>query len=285
MRRHRRCSRRPSGTAAPCRRAAHAATQGVEWALRPPGVEGRHVGAGPEREAGRALLEKRRDALVRVRRAARPVHAPRVEPVRLHRMVGAEQPPHELARERHRHRRGVLRDLRAPARAPAGRSCVGRHHAAHEAALRAPPRPRTRGPVNTHSAARAMPTSRGRNHVLHASGTTPRRAKTKPMRADVGRDADVHRQRHGDAEAHRRPVDGGDHRLLHVEDAQRRRARRRRDARPAPRRAPRRAVEGLARRPRDRRPRRTRGPRPSRSPRARRRRHRPGRAPRSARRS
>src|SRR4029453_15237135 len=28
-----------------------------------------------------------------------------------------------------------------------------------------------------------MPTSRGRNHVLQASGTTPRRAKTKPMRA------------------------------------------------------------------------------------------------------
>src|SRR2546426_1004444 len=26
-----------------------------------------------------------------------------------------------------------------------------------------------------------MPTSRGRNHVLHASGTTPRRAKTKPI--------------------------------------------------------------------------------------------------------
>src|SRR2546422_3290288 len=30
-----------------------------------------------------------------------------------------------------------------------------------------------------------MPTRRGRNHVLHASGTTPRRANTNPMRAAV----------------------------------------------------------------------------------------------------
>src|SRR6185295_12369743 len=33
-------------------------------------------------------------------------------------------------------------------------------------------------------------------------------------------DADVHRQGHGDAESHRRAVDGRDQRLLHVEDAQ-----------------------------------------------------------------
>ena len=30
-----------------------------------------------------------------------------------------------------------------------------------------------------------MPTTRGRNQLLHASGTMPRRAKTKPMRAAV----------------------------------------------------------------------------------------------------
>ena len=30
-----------------------------------------------------------------------------------------------------------------------------------------------------------MPTARGRNQLLHASGTMPRRAKTKPIRAVV----------------------------------------------------------------------------------------------------
>ena len=40
-------------------------------------------------------------------------------------------------------------------------------------------------PVHIHSAARAMPTSRGRNQVLHDSGTMPRRVKTKPKRAAV----------------------------------------------------------------------------------------------------
>src|SRR3990172_9119961 len=41
------------------------------------------------------------------------------------------------------------------------------------------------GPVHIHSAARAMPASRGRNQVLHDSGTMPRRVKTKPKRAAV----------------------------------------------------------------------------------------------------
>ncbi len=35
----------------------------------------------------------------------------------------------------------------------------------------------------THSIARLMPTSRGRNQLEHASGTIPRRTNTKPMRA------------------------------------------------------------------------------------------------------
>ena len=35
----------------------------------------------------------------------------------------------------------------------------------------------------THSIARLMPTSRGRNQLEHASGTIPRRAKTNPIRA------------------------------------------------------------------------------------------------------
>ena len=38
-------------------------------------------------------------------------------------------------------------------------------------------------PVYTHSAAREMPTTRGKNHDEQASGTMPRRVKTKPMRA------------------------------------------------------------------------------------------------------
>ena len=38
-------------------------------------------------------------------------------------------------------------------------------------------------PENTHSAAWLMPTTRGRNQLEQASGTMPRRANTKPMRA------------------------------------------------------------------------------------------------------
>ena len=38
-------------------------------------------------------------------------------------------------------------------------------------------------PVSSSSAARDMPTRRGSVHVLSASGTTPRRTKTKPIRA------------------------------------------------------------------------------------------------------
>ena len=38
-------------------------------------------------------------------------------------------------------------------------------------------------PVRIHSAALLIPTIRGRNHVLHASGIMPRLVKTNPMRA------------------------------------------------------------------------------------------------------
>ena len=66
-----------------------------------------------------------------------------------------------------------------------------------------------------------MPTRRGRNQLLHASGTMPRRAKTKPMRAAL----DAMRTSIGSviviADADRRAVDRGDHRLLRLEDAQR----------------------------------------------------------------
>ncbi len=40
-------------------------------------------------------------------------------------------------------------------------------------------------PVNTHSSARLIPTTRGRNQLEQASGTSPRRANTNPKRALV----------------------------------------------------------------------------------------------------
>ena len=69
----------------------------------------------------------------------------------------------------------------ASARAAANNSspgCTLRTRPASSASLA----PKTR-PVYTHSAAWLMPTSRGRNHEEHASGTMPRRANTNPKRA------------------------------------------------------------------------------------------------------
>ena len=54
---------------------------------------------------------------------------------------------------------------------------------------------------------------RGRNQVEQASGTMPILPKTKPIRAFVGGEPDVHRQRHRRADADRRAVDRGDDRL------------------------------------------------------------------------
>ena len=68
-------------------------------------------------------------------------------------------------------------------------------------------------PVATHSIAWLMPTTRGRNQLDAASGTIPRRAKTKPKRAL----SDARRTSIGsvivDADADRRAVDRADHRL------------------------------------------------------------------------
>src|SRR5439155_215002 len=104
-----------------------------ERARRPPRIERRQVRARPQWEPGRALLEEGGDAFARVGGAAGPEHRLRVEAVRVHRMVGAEQLPHHLARQRHRDRGGVLRDLeRQPSRRR--EQLVGRHHAADEPA-------------------------------------------------------------------------------------------------------------------------------------------------------
>ncbi len=62
---------------------------------------------------------------------------------------------------------------------------------------------------------------RGRNQLEAASGTMPRWENTKPKRAASRRDADIHRELHGDADAHRRPVHRGDHGFEAFEDAQR----------------------------------------------------------------
>src|SRR6476469_5276420 len=78
--------------------------------LLPPRVKLGHR-ARLEREFGGALLEKRTDAFVSVRGAARPVDGLRVDAVRFHRMVGAEHLPQHLAGERDRHRGRVVGDL------------------------------------------------------------------------------------------------------------------------------------------------------------------------------
>ena len=66
-----------------------------------------------------------------------------------------------------------------------------------------------------------MPTRRGRNQLEQASGTMPRREKTKPKRACVRGDADIHRQLHGGADADGRTVDRGDDGLEAFIDRQR----------------------------------------------------------------
>src|SRR5262245_10411419 len=105
----------------------------IERGRRPPGIEGWHIGARALGEARGALLEKRRDALAGIGRAPRPVHAPRVEAMRRHRMIGAEQAPHELARQPHRDRRGVLGDLQREG-AGGGQQPIRLDDLAHQAA-------------------------------------------------------------------------------------------------------------------------------------------------------
>ena len=61
-------------------------------------------------------------------------------------------------------------------------------------------------PVIAHSIACEMPTSRGRNQLDAASGTIPRRANTKPNRADGRGEAHVHGQRHRGADADAAPL-------------------------------------------------------------------------------
>src|SRR5882672_4986851 len=191
---------------------------GLEAALGPPGIEGRHVRAGPLGEARRTLLQERRHALVGVGRAAGPVQAARVQAVRLHRVIGAQQSPHHLPREGHRDRGGVPRDLE---RELAGRrhELLRRDHAAHEAARKRLLRREhpsgvdpLRGLARADQAGQEPGAGRLRDHAAaREHEADPRGGRS---------DADIHRQSHGDAKPHRRAVDRGDQRLLHIEDAQ-----------------------------------------------------------------
>src|SRR2546425_12645462 len=78
----------------------------------------------------------------------------------------------------------VFRAISSASSRAVGRSASGATTRLTRPPARASSPSKTR-PVRTHSAAWLGPTRRGRNQVEHASGTTPRRVKTKPMRAAV----------------------------------------------------------------------------------------------------
>ena len=125
---------------------------------------------------------------------------------------GARAPPTPGPRSR--------RSRAASARA-AGEQLVGRVDASHEPARPAPPRPRTRDRWPPTPSPAMIPTIRGRNQLEQASGTMPRRAKTKPIlapsaarRMSIGRVIVM-------PDAHGRAVDRGDHGLGALEDPQR----------------------------------------------------------------
>ena len=129
----------------------------------------------------RALLKERGHALGRVGGLPAVEHAPRIGAVGEHRVLGAEHRPQHAPCQRDRYRGGVLGDLASQL---AGRleQLARRVQAAQQAALESLLRgehPAGGDPLHR----RLMPTTRGRNQLEAASGTMPRRANTKPMRA------------------------------------------------------------------------------------------------------
>ena len=136
-----------------------------------------------------------------------------------HRVVGAEHPPQQPAADRGRHRRGVGRRSPRPAPwPPASTSSAGWTLRTSPPASASWAR-KTRA-VRTHSSAWLMPTTRGRNQLARAVGGDAPAGEHEADLGVVGEDADVHRQRHRDADADGRAVDRADHRLRAVEDAQ-----------------------------------------------------------------
>ena len=139
--------------------------------------------------------------------------------MRFHRVIGAEHPPHHLAGQRHRHRRGVGDDLGGNG-VCRRQQVVGFVNAAHE--------PGGEKLVRGEQTAGVGPLGGGLN--ADEPGQEPRRGglgndpTTGEDEADLGlgRDqADVHRQGHRDTDADGWAVDRGDHRLDALVDAQR----------------------------------------------------------------
>ncbi len=151
-------------------------------------------------------------------RLAHEIDGARVDLVRLHGVIGAEHAPEHLARQRDRHRRGVVGDLaRQGARRLDDR--LRRDDAAHQ----------TRGArlLGVEDATGVDPL--GGAVDAHDAGQEPAAARLGDDtaacedEADLRRrrrDADVHRQGHRDADTDRGTVDRGDHGLLRLEDAQ-----------------------------------------------------------------
>ena len=146
-------------------------------------------------------------------------HAERVDPVRRHRVVLAQHLPHHLPAERDRHRRGTVRDL-APERTGRRQQLLRRMQRAHQPAFErlfggedAARRDPLHRLLHAHQA-RQEPGGRRLHH--HAA---PREDEAEPRFR--GGEADVHRQDLRDTEADRRAVHRRDHRLLHVEEAER----------------------------------------------------------------
>src|SRR5258705_881522 len=187
-------------------------------ARAPPRIERRQVGARPEGERGRALVEERRHTLAGVGGAPGPEHPLRVQQVSLDRVVGAEELPHHLPGQGHRDCGAVVGDLaRQLARRREQR--LRRDDAAHE-----PPGQGLLGAEDTAGVdplggladadePRQEPRAAGLGH-----DATPGEDEADARRR--GRDADVHRERQGNPKADGGAVDRRDHRLLHVEDAQ-----------------------------------------------------------------
>src|SRR5215510_6615260 len=85
-------------TAAAATQASVTRFRSVARGRRPPRVERWQVGARPEREARRALLEEGGNALAGIGGTTGPEHGHGIEAVRLARMIGAQELPHHLTR-------------------------------------------------------------------------------------------------------------------------------------------------------------------------------------------
>ena len=139
--------------------------------------------------------------------------------MRLRRVVGAEELPHHLPRQRHRDSGRVLRDLErelSGGRQQRLRSDDAAHEASRQRFVGAEDTPRVdpfRGLADPDEP-RQEPRAARLGHDA-AAGEDEADARRG------GRDPDVHGQGQRDAEPDGGPVDRGDHGLFHVEDPER----------------------------------------------------------------